>query len=391
MFEIRVSAGSTGQAAFATIPDNVTTLFYDNIGDGSLLTPSDEVIPVPSAVVMTFAMGRLWLGTADGRIHYSTLESPGTFRRNDFVVVSSIPTGFAATAEGLIVYTETEATLVSERPEAAAFVVRRIPASVGCVAPRSIQTLPDGTTIWLAPRGFYAYVQGQQGATFVGAPVQYELIEFAQNTKSAVSVVDPATGAYICWVNIGGTIKGFQFTPGAGWNLRTDTAARDVCAWEDTFVVAGRNPAGEIGLWVPGRGQYAFGESVEKYTQQYILRTEWRNSEDMSQVTAWHVDLESHGSDAENVTVRTYKDGSVAVPEAYHEVSLTSVDNGSDIGRWGDFAWGEGYWEAPPQNMIKADLGSHNVRVYAVELETDQPPVWGLISFGDNKNIGGVK
>jgi hypothetical protein len=41
--------------------------------------------------------------------------------------------------------------------------------------------------------------------------------------------------------------------------------------------------------------------------------------------------------------------------------------------------------------MIKADLGSHNVRVYAVELETDQPPVWGLISFGDNKNIGGVK
>ncbi len=390
-YELRGNAGSTGLASFASAPDNASTLYYDNFSDGSLLTPSVNTIPTPSATVMTFAFGRLWLGTRDGRIYYSKQGNVGTFLRDEFVVASGRVTGFALTPDGLIAFTETEAMIIIERPEAAAFTTRKLVSGEGCSAPDSIRTMPDGTVVWLAPRGFVAYAQG--ATVFVGAPIVTDWIEHKETVKNAAAVVHPTSGTYICWVSTRRGRIGFQLDPAFGWSLRTDVEAFSAVPWDDTILAVGLRVDDDTkGIWCLDRRQYKSQKDGYVGNLDYVIETWEQNQQEMSATSMWHLEAETFCNTAQTVTVSTLSNGrgSPTQNNSLTEVATYNNDNGGTNGYWGSFYWSaEEYWDKEMQSVVNAPLSAHGVRSARVRIQSTEPPTFGWLSISYNRGGGG--
>lgn len=394
-YELRGRAGSSGLAAFASVPDNASTLFYDNFGDGSLLTETMQTIRVPTATAMAFAFGRLWLGTRDGRIYFSKQGNIGTFLRDEFVVTSGRVTGFALTPEGLIAFTATDAMMVIERPEAAAFTTRKMASTEGCVAPDSIRTLTDGTVIWLSRRGFCAYAATADGGTplHVGAPIVHDWTEHMETVRTACAVVHPTQGTYICWVQTKRGKVGFQFDSQFGWSIRTDVEATSATPFDDTIIATGvRNDDSLRGIWCLDRRQYKSAKVDYVGDLTYIIETEHFNTQEQSAVSAWHLEMEVWHNTAPTFTVECLPYGRAVTTTSTHTVASSTADNGADNGRWDTFVWGAEaeYWDKDLQSVIRADLSAHHARTFRVRVTAQTPPTIGWISVNSNKR-GGVR
>lgn len=394
-YELRGRAGSSGLAAFASVPDNATTLYYDNFSDGVLLTEMMQTIRVPSATSAAFAFGRLWLGTRDGRIHFSKQGNIGTFLRDEFVVCSGRVTGFALTPEGLIAFTETDAMLIIERPEAAAFTTRKLASTEGCVAPDSIRTLPDGSVIWLSRRGFSAYVTTPQGAAplFIGAPVVQDWTEHMERARTACAVVHPVTGTYICWVETKRGRIGFQFDTAFGWSIRTDVEATSATPFDDTIIAVGKRvDDGEMGVWCLDRRQYKAAKVDYVGDLTYVVETEVFNTQDQTATSAWHVEMEVWHNTAPSFEVVCLPNGraGVGTQTSTATIEAHTTDNGDHNDRWDSFLWADtnAYWEKDLQSVLKADISLHHARAFKVQINAETPPTLGWVSVNMNKRGG---
>lgn len=395
-YELRGRAGSSGLAAFASIPDNATTLYYDNFSDGTLLTEAMQTIQVPQATTAAFAFGRLWLGTRDGRIYFSKQGNIGTFLRDDFVVAGGRVSGFALTPEGLIAFTASDAMMILERPEAAAFTTRKLISAEGCVAPDSIKTLPDGTVIWLSRRGFTAYIATPNGSSplFVGAPVVHDWTEHMENVRTACAVVHPVTGTYICWVDTKRGRIGFQFDAAFGWSIRTDVEATAAVPFDDTIMAVGKRvDDGEMGVWCLDRRQYK-AEKIEYVGDlTYVIETEIFNTKDQSPTTPWHIEMEVWHNTAPNFTVVCLPNGRSGLGSitSSNTIDAHTYDNGDTNDRWDSFVWAtDAYWEKDLQSVLKADVSAHGARGFKLQITTETPPTIGWLSVNANKR-GGVR
>lgn len=393
-YELRGRAGSSGLAAFASIPDNATTLYYDNFSDGVLLTEAMRTIQVPQATAAAFAFGRLWLGTRDGRIYFSKQGNIGTYLRDDFVVASGRVTGFALTPEGLIAFTETDAMMILERPEAAAFTTRKLVSAEGCVAPDSIRTTPDGTVIWLSQRGFTAYVATPEGNVpiFIGASIAHDWTEHMENARTACAVVHPTTGTYICWVETKRGRIGFQFDAAFGWSIRTDVEATAATPFDDTIMAVGKRTVdSEMGVWCLDRRQYKAAKIDYVGDLPYIIETEVFNTREQSPTTPWHIEMEVWHNTAPNFTVTCLPNGRAGTGTITSSsvIDAHTVDNGDENGRWDSFVWSaDEYWEKDLQSILKADIGVHGARSFKVRVNTETPPTIGWLSVNMNKRGG---
>ena len=251
--------------AFATIPDNVTTIFPDNIGDSSLAVAPIETAPVPQFQLCRVAFGRLWIGNipgAPGMIRPSLPGRWGTFP----VGLELFPdpkggevTGLWRSDKGLLAFTSGSVFLVRPSEDGVRFVAAPISAGIGCAAPNSIQTLPDGRVIWLGADGFYTY----DGVSV--ASVSEQLRKFFRKVTTsrlpqACSLQDGRTREYRCWLSINGSVENNVCLTydGMGWRVRTDVLARDACVTQDHRsypLIAG----------------YTEGDSEQQYGGVYLL------------------------------------------------------------------------------------------------------------------------
>tara|TARA_R110002126_G_scaffold69648_2_gene175646 strand:+ start:976 stop:2397 length:1422 start_codon:yes stop_codon:yes gene_type:complete len=287
-YEVPPNAGG-GFFQFATLPDNISSLFPDNTPDSWLLNEATLVDPVPEFRLCKVAFGRLWIANFEnnpGAVRYSLPGKWGTFPKDEILIPdahSSEITGLWSVGKGLLVFTESSTFLFSENDSGDGFVGATIHPSVGCVAPSSIGTLSNGTTVWLGQKGFYTYSETPKGMSITPISVDIQptikRINVSRRLQS-VAAVDKIMGEYRCWVPHDGSTKNnlCLIYDGEGWRQRADVQAAAVCTTKDhrNYQVAAGKVTPSVGSALPG--VWLLDRSSLAYTVQAreaVIETAW--------------------------------------------------------------------------------------------------------------------
>lgn len=234
-FEVPLNALDV-PGSFATMPDNVSAVYCDNIPDAWLVNEAVEYDPVPTFKLAAVAFGRLWVANApgqEGMVRPSEVGLWGTMPINQEIWPDpngAEITGLHSVPQGLLVFTERSTFLIVESDDGQRF--RRIPVSttVGCIAPSSIATTRWGETIWLGHDGFYRYTGGEPEFIFD------EWREYARGFNSGVAhkacaYFDSRSGEYRCWVAFQGSRTNNRMWQwdGSNWRWCTHSSAVSAC------------------------------------------------------------------------------------------------------------------------------------------------------------------
>ena len=224
---------------FATLPDNVVTMYPDNIPDGWLTEPAQRVMPVPQFQLCTMALGRLWIANIDGLPGTARPSEPGfwgTFVEGNDISPDPMSeiTGLGAVTGGLLICTTGSTFLIEASDDGKGFKYRPISASVGCAAPSSMVATSQGVVVWLGFDGFYSF-DGQQ-VQYLSAPLKRTLKRLTLSRLiQAVGAYDRKSREYRCWVSLDGDPKNSTcfVLDKDGWRTRTDMVADSVCLTQD--------------------------------------------------------------------------------------------------------------------------------------------------------------
>tara|TARA_R100001594_G_scaffold148306_2_gene203155 strand:- start:10752 stop:13040 length:2289 start_codon:yes stop_codon:yes gene_type:complete len=232
---------ATSFSAIASIPDNVSTDFPDNVPDSWLIKRPIDPVPVPLFKLCKVAFGRLWIANwpgGEGIIRPSEPLFWGTFPRDMEIIpdpTGNHITGMWNTSFGLLVFTDSSTFLVTPNNEGTGFKAATLNNSVGCVSPDSIATLPNGLTVWLGDREFYAY-DGEKVY-----PVSRDIKENVMRRINrgyqlkACAAVDMTMGEYRCAIPVDGSVKNNLTIvfDGEEWRERDDVRMQAVCTTRD--------------------------------------------------------------------------------------------------------------------------------------------------------------
>tara|TARA_R110002012_G_scaffold232443_2_gene405226 strand:- start:6298 stop:8664 length:2367 start_codon:yes stop_codon:yes gene_type:complete len=342
-FEIISDVGGS-LSNFCTIPDNVSTLFPDNFGDEQLGSIASDVRPVPIFKLCRVAFGRLWVANLTGQPGAVVPSMPGrwgTFEKG--IEYQPDPTGAEVTAlwrafGGLFVFTSNSTFLIKpsatvRQGETQGYVIETLNSGVGCVGPGAIQTMQDGSLVWLGLDGFYrASTSRKEGLQIV--PVSEEIERTIRNLnkprlRAAVSVVDKASGEYRCWVpDQNSTINNLCLVyDGSGWRRRTDTQAKSACTTVDhrqyclvggtslgTTTAEGGTTIGYTGTdtTTTSTGLWVLDHEVASFVpnqRDYIVETSWlAGLRSMDRKTAFTVYIWLRETTDSQLSVEVYRD-----------------------------------------------------------------------------------
>jgi hypothetical protein len=249
-----LSQNSLSVPEYATLPDNVVAEFPDNIPDTWLTMPMEQYLAVPEFRLATMALGRLWIGNFIGGPSSIRPSEPGlwgTFRANLDLTPdpTSEITGMAGVNEGLLACTSASSFLITAADDGIGFKYVPLSKTIGCAAPSSMVTLPNGPTIFLGRDGFYLYESGR--LQFVSPELRRTLkrLTYAR-LPQAVAAYDPRSREYRCWVSLDGSERNnrcFVYGPSPdgsrGWRERDDMVVDAVCATMDhrRYMLVGGN------------------------------------------------------------------------------------------------------------------------------------------------------
>lgn len=208
--------GESGGLSSIAIPDAWS--------DAALGRPTIDPVGVPIFRVMCVHAGCLVIGNLrgePGKIRKSRVNLFGTFDQNDWVLISQVDevTALCSHFGMLVAFTERGMFDITDMSQPKA-----LSQGVGCAAPKSVQSLPDGTLIWRAVDGWYAWNQAQ-GVT-IPALISAEhrtLVEEELNLsriRHSVSAYDAKRNMYLCAVATAGSVYNdiiLGYTPGRGW------------------------------------------------------------------------------------------------------------------------------------------------------------------------------
>ena len=279
------SGAQEGGLGFATIPDNASTTFPDNVPDAWLVKPMQDVVPVRPFKLYKLAFGRGFAANYDddpGLLRWTKAGQWGTFLRNDFLYPDprgAAITGMQPVPGGLLVFTESSTFLVEASDDGQSFRSQTIHTTVGCSAPSSIATMPTGETVWLGREGFYVHAEGTIG--LISSDIDREVRTFNKvRLLQAVAAIDSRTKRYRCWVAVEGSIynnRCWEYD-GQGWSRREDIQAADVTVTDDHrhyMLAVGRatdnNPTTSEGVWVVDHQVFSW---IPK-TRTSLIETAW--------------------------------------------------------------------------------------------------------------------
>ena len=279
-----LSADSTGNpTSFATLPDNTTVFYPDNIPDSWLGAKPVEPVSVPEFKLCRMAFGRLWIGnTVDepGLIRPSEPGKWGTFPKDKEIFpdpTGGQVTGLWAANEGLLVFTSRSTFLITQSDDGQDFKSATITASVGCVAPNTIKTQKSGLTIWLGEDAFYAFdgVKVEKISDALDADIK----RMTDSRRSqAAAAVDLRTGEYRCWMSLDGSRENntcFIFD-GIGWRRRNDVYAFDVCVTDDhrKYMIAVGKHNNKNGVWLLDHEVQSY-QPLATTSRKSLVETTW--------------------------------------------------------------------------------------------------------------------
>ena len=380
-------------AQFATVPENASQAFPDNVPDSALISPAVDVVPVPKFRVAQVAMGRLFVGNTPaepGAIFYSSLGRWGTFERD--AILFPDPSGQAITGlhrveGGVLAFTQSSIYAITPSDDGLGFRSFPISTTVGCAAPDSIAELPSGLVIWLAYDGFYSY-DGKE-VVFLSMPLEDQLKTVNKSRiVQATATIDPVNEEYICWVATEDSVynnKGFVFD-GNGWKTRGGAQYTALCTTRDhrqyvlgTGTVEGvhvntpTNAEGdaisieEWGVWVLDHESRSFYSTAD--SRNPVFETTWIGTGESERKTALTVKLWfRETSTTEKMTIRVYRDWRKDDEVHSSTIELDSPEDPSP--GWGDTTTDDAKeWQKRRPFWIRKDIYIPSCEVFKIRLE----------------------
>jgi len=342
---------STG---FATLPDNVVTMYPDNIPDTWLGAKAQKVVPVPRFRLARMALGRLWIGNfedAPGTIRPSEPGYWGTFLSG--LDITPDPqgevTGMWPVKDGMLVCTATSSFIVRASDDGKGFRHSPLSATIGCAAPNSMSTLPDGTVLWLSYEGFYSY-DGTE-LTFASPQLRRTFKRATVNRLvQAVAVYDPRSREYRCWLSLDGNRRNatcFTFDKN-GWRTRTDMMADSVCVTRDhrQYTLVGGRLVGDGGYGGVYLLDHAASPDIQALglvkNRRALVETAWLEATDSDKAkTSYVVYLWLRETESTSVAIDVLKNWR----EEVIETNTTKRYSEKDVPDfWATAKFGSGTW-----------------------------------------------
>jgi hypothetical protein len=215
----------------ARVPGSRQFYFDDNNADSDLGMAWTPTVSVPVFRVACSHQGRLVIGNipgAPGMVRQSQPGFPGTFESDDYIFPDSQGaeiTALASSNGSLIAFTANSTYLIGDDFS----TPQPLATGVGCVSQKSIQSMRDGSLIWLAADGFYSLgLNGQLKK--ISLPIQ-KIFERELNESQfyrAVSVIDHDTGEYRCAVSEKGRKRNTMILCFDGQHWRRQTLGIDI-------------------------------------------------------------------------------------------------------------------------------------------------------------------
>ena len=371
MFKLVNSSGGAVSSGFATMPDNISTMFPDNNPDSWLVLPPVDTDPMPPVRFGKMAFGRMWYNPSDDPASLiATL--PGRWGTPEqFQAIYPDPSGGSLTGAwptqgGLLVFTQTSTYQVLPYNDGVGFRSATIDASKGCVAPSSIANLPDGTVMWLGREGFYLY-DGKE--IMLASEIIRSMTERINQGRAlqACAAVDPVTREYRCWVAIdGSTENNFCFIwDGTGWRRRDGENLSTVCVTRDyrNLLIGGGKVNGTNGVYVLDRDSEAFHTPVRTSVVETTW-LEWPRSKDRKSPLILYLFLRE--ASASTLQVEVFRDWRKTNPVyTTTETQLSSKEDSPPL--WGSTEWGQ---ESAPNQWVKRRPYWTRVDIYVPSCET---------------------
>jgi hypothetical protein len=363
-------------------------VYADNIPDSRLGEPAKDYLPVPRFSSMTSHAGALVI--AEGPyVMRSEVGYPGTFPA-EFATTpdpdGAIVTALASHAGRLIAFTERAMIDITD-PTAPPQVMMR---GVGCVAPRSVQGLPDGTLIWLSRDAFYGW-NPEKGLMKLSDPI-HRLVKTELATgslRNAVSVIEPESRDYRCAVARAGSFDNELILAfdGQGWReIDLGYKINDMCVTDDhryLVLFAGGieknfpsfnepnqlSTATEFDVYVMSRETTAgAGPNLSHEFQSAWLRGD-DNALQPIHVHNLYIGMIDEVN--ESIDIEVYSNGSYA-PDADSPRRVKAVGVGvEDL--LGDFVLGQGKTHARRLYWRRVPIGLQSVNTWAFKLTSDKP------------------
>ena len=336
----------------ARIPGKSQVVFDDNYSDTELSDPWKPTVDVPIFRVACAHQGRLIIGNIPGDTGLVRRSEPGfagTFGEAEFVYPDTSGSEITALAShGGLLLAFTESCVYSLSDFANPTPLTR---GIGCTAPRSIQSLRNGTLVWLGRDGFYGMTM-TGAVTRVSAAIDKVMRREINRSmlRLAVSTVDAETGEYRCALTPAGSIYNrlLMCFDGTFWR-RLDMGIHfaDLTTtddWRQYVVGIGTDVEKESDVTLTdGTGTeldfsrvFVLGHETKDYappSRQVVYRSAWMKSSadglTPTNVRSMYIGL----LDAWNgtATIRIYRNGSWKRHVAMDDLRLIGPDDGSAI------------------------------------------------------------
>ena len=412
LFIVPGNVGVTATGTFATIPDNLTEVWPDNTPDVWCIGEPRDVQPVPQFKLCRLAFGRLWIAntTADPGILIPSMPGRyGTFLVGEEMFPDPSGgeiTGLWTVPAGMLVFTATSTFLLTQSDDGQGFRLTTINANVGCVAPSSCASLPDGTAIWLGREGFYALTP--QGVQLISAQLDAKIN--TPRAKAACAIFDPEHKEYRCWVatDISDENDTCYVFNGSDWRKRIHEKLASVCVTKDHrsyvlgagTVIEGSKETGLLGLPLPiteatnDNGVWLLDHSHSQWlpvTPTALIETNWitwTSSQSRKSMKTIYLALrESYNGSA---TLKVYRDWRKTSTPAYEDTNVTlhPVDDLPPF--WDVTAYGADEWVKRRPYWKRIDISLPACEVFKFILETTSPIEFIGFAFDEEPKLGGM-
>lgn len=331
---------SSVPGAYATMPDNVSTIYPDNIADGALAVEAQRIDPAPRFKLCCMAFGRLWIANTDEDPNLVQASVPGKWGTFDSAVriypdPTAETTGLHRCDRGLLVFTLKGTYIVEMSDDGSRFRSSPVSSEVGCAAPSSIVSLPDGRVIWLGYDGFYSY--DGSSLEYLSAPIRTNLRRVTRTRmRQACAAFDSQTGEYRCWVSTNGSTENNMcfIYEGKGWRTRTDVKVKSVCSTRDhrqLMLVAGdaRRDSGRVGVYALDRAHNRRDTGLHALIEDRaaVIETNWMTAQNsLDRKTTRVVYLWLRETDDSEITIEVMRDWRNNVVETVSAKRHTSED-----------------------------------------------------------------
>lgn len=326
------------------VPNNRQFFYPDNIPDSALGQQMVDTAAVPIFRVMCTHQGRLVIGNTvsdPGIVMRSQTGLPGTFAKQDFIYPDSGGseiTGLASHAGKLLAFTESSVYEIRDFS-----VPVPLAQGIGCVAPRSIKALSNGTLIWLSRDGFFG-MSPSGGVKRLSVPIDRTVRNFINKgrTRGAVASIDPTSGEYRCAVCPAGQKNQTLILTYDGSSWKRQELGIHIADWCQTddyrqYVIAvGSDTTRVITDSESPDNVFVMDRETVAYTppgRDIIYRSGWLRGDSVG-LTPMHIRTMYIGlRDSWNgdFTIRFYRNGSWSEVVSMADVRAVGTDDSSDV------------------------------------------------------------